>query len=81
MLQRKSLLLEIQEKRAQMIHTAEEKGMVNEDTIKISQELDDLIFLYQKRLKREKEFKRELKLFISKFIIERRKRQFERTIC
>jgi stage 0 sporulation regulatory protein len=41
------ILDEIQEKRRKMIETANKKGYTNDDTIRYSQELDQLIYKYQ----------------------------------
>lgn len=41
------ILKEINFKREKMIECANEKGFTNEDTIKFSQELDELIYRYQ----------------------------------
>lgn len=41
------ILDEIQKKRKKMIDTANEKGFTSDDTVKYSQELDQLIYEYQ----------------------------------
>ncbi|GIN61299.1 hypothetical protein J27TS8_12920 [Robertmurraya siralis] len=41
------MLDEIQKKREKMIETANRKGFTNDDTIRYSQELDQLIYEYQ----------------------------------
>ena len=41
------LLFEIQDKREVMIKTAKERGTIDEETIRLSQELDELIYEYQ----------------------------------
>ncbi|MBS4188998.1 aspartyl-phosphate phosphatase Spo0E family protein [Bacillus sp. FJAT-49705] len=46
----KKILLQIQEKRDKMIDTAKNKGFTSEDTIRCSQELDELIYEYQRSL-------------------------------
>ncbi len=43
-----SILIEIQKKRDMMIDLAKNKGFTNFDTVKCSQELDQLIYQYQK---------------------------------
>lgn len=43
----KTILVEIQRKREKMIDLAQEKGLTSDDTIKCSQELDQLIYQYQ----------------------------------
>ena len=43
-----NILIEIQKKRNSMIDLAQKKGFTNFDTIKCSQELDQLIYQYQK---------------------------------
>ena len=53
----KTILIEIQQKREVMMDLVNKKGISNHDTIKCSQELDQLIYQYQysfrkKRLKR-----------------------------
>ena len=53
----KTILTEIQQKREVMIDLVQKKGISNNDTIKCSQELDQLIYQYQysfrkKRLQR-----------------------------
>lgn len=55
--QHKTILKEIQKKRELMIDLALEKGLKSDDTIKCSQELDQLIYQYQVffRQKQQKE--------------------------
>ena len=43
----KTILIEIQQKREVMIDLVNKKGISNDDTIKCSQELDQLIYQYQ----------------------------------
>jgi len=43
----KTILIEIQQKREDMIDLVNKKGMSSDDTIKCSQELDQLIYQYQ----------------------------------
>jgi stage 0 sporulation regulatory protein len=43
----KTMLIEIQKKRENMIDLVHKKGLANDDTIKCSQELDQLIYQYQ----------------------------------
>lgn len=43
----KTMLIEIQKKRENMIDLVHQKGLANDDTIKCSQELDQLIYQYQ----------------------------------
>lgn len=49
------ILNEIQKKREKMIETAKNKGYTNVETIRYSQELDQLIYEYQCYCKRSKE--------------------------
>jgi stage 0 sporulation regulatory protein len=58
--QHKTILKEIQKKRELMIDLALEKGLKSDDTIKCSQELDQLIYQYQVFF-RQKQQKREAK--------------------
>ncbi|HWO96767.1 MAG TPA: aspartyl-phosphate phosphatase Spo0E family protein [Bacillus sp. (in: firmicutes)] len=51
-----SLLIEIVQKRQEMMIIAEEKGFTSTETIKCSQELDELLNIYQQLLaKKEKQ--------------------------
>ena len=43
----KTILIEIQQKRKDMIDLVNQKGISSDDTIKCSQELDQLIYQYQ----------------------------------
>lgn len=46
----KNLLDEINESRSKLLDSAQKHGLRNEETIKRSQELDQLIFQYQKSI-------------------------------
>jgi stage 0 sporulation regulatory protein len=65
--QHKTILKEIQKKRELMIDLALEKGLKSDDTIKCSQELDQLIYQYQVFF-RQKQQKREAKKRKMEFI-------------
>ena len=56
--QHKSIMAEIQRKRKLMIDLAQEKGLTSDDTLKCSQELDQLIYQYQAFF-RQKQCKRD----------------------
>ncbi|WP_223881841.1 aspartyl-phosphate phosphatase Spo0E family protein [Niallia endozanthoxylica] len=58
---KKTILAEIQKKREKMISLAQEKGLTNNDTIKCSQELDQLIFQYQSSFRKNRRQRGELK--------------------
>ncbi|WP_071395520.1 aspartyl-phosphate phosphatase Spo0E family protein [Bacillus tuaregi] len=51
---KKTILAEIQKKREKMIELAHEKGLTNNDTIKCSQELDQLIYQYQSSFRKNR---------------------------
>lgn len=57
--EKKSLLEEINESKSRLVETVEQKGktLTDDETVKLSQELDKLIFQYQKeafkKLKRQ----------------------------
>ncbi|KAF0822574.1 aspartyl-phosphate phosphatase Spo0E family protein [Cytobacillus firmus] len=63
------LLTEIQHKRVKMIETARKNGMASQDTIRCSQELDQLIFEYQCVIKREKEQKKRMRVSFRQVIL------------
>jgi stage 0 sporulation regulatory protein len=52
-----ALLIEIVQKRQKMMTLAEEKGFTSMETIKCSQELDELLNRYQQLLTKKKERK------------------------
>lgn len=58
---KEDLLFLIQEKREVMIQTAKEKGRGHEETIRLSQELDQLIYKYQLSFHEEKRRKQLVK--------------------
>ncbi|KGX91239.1 stage 0 sporulation protein [Pontibacillus marinus BH030004 = DSM 16465] len=45
------LSVEIEFKKEEMIRIANETGLLSEDTLEVSQELDRLLVVYQKQLK------------------------------
>ena len=55
------LLFEIQDKREVMIKTAKERGTIDEETIRLSQELDELIYEYQLVFRYEREKRKQIK--------------------
>jgi stage 0 sporulation regulatory protein len=55
------LLFEIQDKREVMIKTAKERGTIDEETIRLSQELDKLIYEYQLVFRYESEKRKQIK--------------------
>jgi stage 0 sporulation regulatory protein len=55
------LLFEIQDKREVMIKTAKERGTIDEETIRLSQELDELIYKYQLVFHYEREKRKQIK--------------------
>lgn len=55
------LLFEIQDKREVMIKTAKERGTIDEETIRLSQELDELIYKYQLVFRYEREKRNQIK--------------------
>ncbi|EOR26969.1 aspartyl-phosphate phosphatase Spo0E family protein [Cytobacillus oceanisediminis] len=55
------LLFEIQDKREVMIKTAKERGTIDEETIRLSQELDELIYEYQLVFRYESEKRKQIK--------------------
>nr|WP_295970177.1 aspartyl-phosphate phosphatase Spo0E family protein [uncultured Bacillus sp.] len=59
------ILAEIQRKRDSMIELAQREGFTNFDTIKCSQELDQLIYLYQTVFAEKPVFEREKKRSMS----------------
>ncbi|MEK3855360.1 aspartyl-phosphate phosphatase Spo0E family protein [Cytobacillus sp. FSL H8-0458] len=63
------LLTEIQLKREKMIETARKKGMASQETVRCSQELDQLIFEYQCFIKREKEQKKSMRVSFRQMIL------------
>jgi stage 0 sporulation regulatory protein len=66
----KALLETIQEKRFKMIDTAEKNGLdlTNEETLKRSQELDQLIFQYQRKTYKNFKRKEDNKAILSKMM-------------
>ncbi|WP_338451867.1 aspartyl-phosphate phosphatase Spo0E family protein [Niallia oryzisoli] len=58
---KKTILAEIQKKREKMIDLAQEKGLTNNDTIKCSQELDQLIYQYQSSFRKNRRQRGEIK--------------------
>ncbi|WP_256241220.1 aspartyl-phosphate phosphatase Spo0E family protein [Bacillus sp. V3B] len=58
----KTILAEIQKKRENMIDLVHKKGLANDDTIKCSQELDQLIYQYQLLFHRTQEQKGDRKI-------------------
>ncbi|WP_141431376.1 aspartyl-phosphate phosphatase Spo0E family protein [Bacillus sp. 03113] len=65
----KIILNEIQNKREKMIECAQKQGFNSEETIRYSQELDWLIYLYQCSLHFESRKKEELKEMLKKFML------------
>ncbi|MBG9450062.1 aspartyl-phosphate phosphatase Spo0E family protein [Cytobacillus firmus] len=63
------LLTEIQQKREKMIETARRNGMASQETVRCSQELDQLIFEYQCFIKREKEQKKSMRVSFREMIL------------
>ncbi|MGN7174681.1 transcriptional regulator [Paenibacillus sp. FSL R5-0490] len=63
------LLIEIQQKREKMIETARRNGMASQETVRCSQELDQLIFEYQCFIKREKEQKKRMRVSFRQMIL------------
>ncbi len=63
------LLTEIQQKREKMIETAKKNGMASQETVRCSQELDQLIFEYQCVIKREKEQKKRMRISFREMIL------------
>lgn len=57
------MLEEIQRMRIKMIDSAEKHGLTNEDTIRYSQELDQLIYQYQRMIQNNPKGQAEL-LFV-----------------
>ncbi|MGG0306912.1 aspartyl-phosphate phosphatase Spo0E family protein [Priestia megaterium] len=62
------LLVEIVQKRQKMVQIGEEKGLTNEETVTCSQELDQLLLVYQKQLLKEEEEKTSFATLISRFL-------------
>jgi stage 0 sporulation regulatory protein len=60
---------EINIKREKMIECANEKGFTNEDTIKFSQELDELIYRYQTNNHRPVKKREEIKSSIINMVM------------
>ncbi|MGG5253156.1 aspartyl-phosphate phosphatase Spo0E family protein [Neobacillus sp. SM06] len=58
------MLEEIKAKRESMIHCASQNGFTNEMTIKLSQELDELINEYQRTFRSHKESENAGKTFV-----------------
>jgi stage 0 sporulation regulatory protein len=50
----KTILIEIQQKRKDMIDLVNQKGISSDDTIRCSQELDQLIYQYQYFFRKER---------------------------
>jgi stage 0 sporulation regulatory protein len=63
------LLTEIQQKREKMIETSRKNGMASQETIRCSQELDQLIFEYQCFIKREKQQKKSMRVSLRQMIL------------
>ncbi|MBU8877597.1 aspartyl-phosphate phosphatase Spo0E family protein [Bacillus sp. FJAT-29790] len=63
------MLTQIQEMREKMIDSAEKNGFTSEDTIRCSQELDQLIFEYQCILRQDQERKEEVKFSFKQMIM------------
>lgn len=63
------MLAEIQQKREKMIETAKKKGLASDETIRCSQELDQLIFEYQCAIKREQEQKKRMRISFRQIIL------------
>ncbi|TYR79812.1 aspartyl-phosphate phosphatase Spo0E family protein [Priestia megaterium] len=63
-----ALLVQIVQKRQKMVEVAEETGLTSEDTVTCSQELDQLLTLYQQQLLREEENKTRLTTVIGRFL-------------
>lgn len=62
------LLVEIVLKRQKMVQLGEEKGLTNEETVTCSQELDQLLLVYQKQRLKEEEEKTSFATLISRFL-------------
>jgi len=62
------LLVEIVQKRQKMVQLGEEKGLTNEETVTCSQELDQLLLVYQKQRLKEEEEKTSFATLISRFL-------------
>nr|WP_051030903.1 aspartyl-phosphate phosphatase Spo0E family protein [Robertmurraya massiliosenegalensis] len=63
------MLDEIQKKREKMIETAKRKGFTNDDTIRHSQELDQLIYEYQCQTSNVQKKEEELKVNFRQMMI------------
>lgn len=57
----RDLLKEINERKTRLYETARKKGLANDETIKHSQELDQLIFQYQRKTHKNPKRKEEKK--------------------
>ncbi len=62
------ILDEIQKKREIMIETAKRKGFTNDDTVRYSQELDQLIYEYQCHSKRPRKKQDEIRMGITQIM-------------
>ena len=51
-----------------MVQLGEEKGLTNEETVTCSQELDQLLLVYQKKRLKEEEEKTSFATLISRFL-------------
>lgn len=65
----KTILVEIQKKRENMIELVHKKGLTSDDTIKCSQELDQLIYQYQLSFHQTKEQRGEGQRKIKQMVI------------
>jgi stage 0 sporulation regulatory protein len=62
---RQKILTQIQEKRERMIDSAKKYGYTSECTIRCSEELDQLIFEYQREKQNDKKQKKKIKIKFS----------------
>jgi stage 0 sporulation regulatory protein len=65
----KQMLEEIQKIRVKMIDSAEKNGLTNELTIKYSQELDQLIYQYQRTNQTRSKEQKEIKFVYNKMVL------------
>jgi stage 0 sporulation regulatory protein len=63
------MLEEIQKIRVKMIDSAEKNGLTNELTIHYSQELDQLIYQYQRFNQRRPKEKKEIRFVFNKMVL------------
>lgn len=63
------MLEEIQKKREKMIETANMKGFTDDDTIRHSQELDQLIYEYQRFTKESNRKEEDSKVILQQMIL------------